>query len=172
MDDTMRATSNKRFPVELKESVVRRYLSTDVSIKALADEIGGSSWSVRDWVKEYRERGTVGKQKKNRATTTDSRSPEEKLRLVVQAKALSEAERGQFLRTEGIHDGDLERWEQDALGGLRGGQSGESQSRRIRELERDSERKDRRLKEASALLDLQKKVHALWGDADDDTSKS
>ncbi|HEY5960678.1 MAG TPA: hypothetical protein VIV60_29190, partial [Polyangiaceae bacterium] len=28
---------------------------------------------------------------------------------------------------------------------------------------------EKRLREAEALLDLQKKVHALWGDANDDT---
>ncbi len=48
----------------------------------------------------------------------------------------------------------------------------EAQSRRIRDLERDSSKKDKRLKEATALLELQKKVHALWGDEDDDTNKT
>ena len=46
-------------------------------------------------------------------------------------------------------------------------------SRRVRELEKQLRRKDKALAEAAALLVLQKKVRALWGDEDDDTgSKS
>ena len=43
--------------------------------------------------------------------------------------------------------------------------------RRIKELERELRRKDKALAEAAALLVLQKKVRALWGDGDDDTTK-
>ncbi len=39
----------------------------------------------------------------------------------------------------------------------------------MRELERQLRRKDKALAEAAALLVLQKKAQALWGDADDDT---
>ena len=39
----------------------------------------------------------------------------------------------------------------------------------MRELEKQLRRKDRALAEAAALLVLQKKIQALWGDEDDDT---
>jgi len=171
-DSDMRARHSKRFPNELRESVARRYLATDATLKELAEEIGSSHWSVGDWVRQYQARGTVGKHKKTQPTQTDKRSPEEKLRLLLQFKTLEDSARGDFVRREGVHDGDLERWEAEALGGLRGGDSSDVQARRIRELERDSDKKDKRLKEATALLALQKKVHALWGDEDDDTNKN
>ena len=123
-------------------------------------------------MQQMREHGTVAKRRKKKPVATDGRSPEDKLRLILAAKGLSDDERGEFLRREGVHDGDLERWEQEALGGLRGGEGSAWQGRRIRELERGSKTKDKRLKEATALLDLQKKVHALWGDEDDDTDQS
>lgn len=167
----MRAQHSRRFPTELRESVARRYLGTEATLRELAEEIGSSPWSVRDWVRQYQQRGTVGKRKNSQPTPTDKRSPEGKLRLLLQAKALADDARGDFLRREGVHDGDLERWEAEALGGLRGGESSDAQARRIRDLERDSSKKDERLKEAAALLELQKKVQALWGDEDDDTSK-
>lgn len=45
--------------------------------------------------------------------------------------------------------------------------------KRARELERELRRKDKALAEAAALIVLKKRVHALWGDEDDDTdSKS
>jgi transposase len=39
----------------------------------------------------------------------------------------------------------------------------------VRELEKELRRKDRALAETAALLVLQKKVRAIWGDGDDDT---
>ena len=41
--------------------------------------------------------------------------------------------------------------------------------RRVRELERELNRKEKALAEAAALLVLKKKAQAIWGDEDDDT---
>jgi len=171
----MRTNQNKQFPRELKESVARRYLTTDLTYRELAEEIGACSWSVRAWVKNLRETGSVAKDKKRkkRKASTDKRPSEEKLRLLLEARSLSEEERGAFLRREGVHDGDLERWEREALGGLAGAvSSGEGKDCRIRELEQDKARAEKRLREAKALLELQKKVQALWADEDGDTPQS
>ena len=43
--------------------------------------------------------------------------------------------------------------------------------KRIKQLERELARKDKALAEAAALLVLQKKVQAIWGDEDDDTNE-
>jgi len=163
----------KRFPKELKESVARRYLSTDASFRQLAEEVGSSTWSVRAWVREYQAGGTVGKRKhkKARMGTTEARSAEQKLRLVIQAKGVSAQDRGEFLRREGVHDADLERWERDALAGLQGATS-PAQQVRVQELERKVRKQEKRLKEADALLTLQKKVQALWAAEDDDTTET
>lgn len=168
----MNQVSSSRYPLELKQSAVRRYLSTDVSYRVLAAEIGASPWSVRDWVAQARGQGAVGKQRKKKPVAADGRSPEEKLRLLLLLRGLPDAERGEALRREGVHDGDLERWEQEALSGLQGGVSQVANERRIRELERERNKQDKRLREAKALLELQKKVQALWADEDDDTTHS
>jgi len=157
------------YPRELKESVVRRYLSTEVSYCALAQDVGADESSVRAWVRAFREHGHVTTKRTKRRAGTDGRSAAEKLRLVIAAKGLGDDERGAFLRREGVHDADLERWEQDALGGLSGQASSAAQAQRIRELERKNRKQDKRLREAAALLDLQKKVQALWGGEDDST---
>ena len=109
---------------------------------------------------------------KKRGRRLEVRSSEEKLHILLHARAMPESERGAYMRAQGVHDGDLERWEQDALRGLCGAERSEAQQRRIAELLRDSKQKDKRLKEATALLELQKKVQALWADADDDTTHS
>ena len=71
----------------------------------------------------------------------------------------------------GERDGDLDRWRQEAVAGLDPKGYGPSQTRRLRELEKKSRKTDKRLKEAQALLTLQKKVSALWGDEDADTTR-
>jgi transposase-like protein len=162
-------SEQKRFPQELKESVVRRYLSTDTTVRQLADEIGSSTWSVRSWVREYQAQGTLAKRRKRTPARPDQRSAPEKLRLLLMIKGMPDDERGAALRREGLHDADIERWEREAVAGLQG--QAPNQQQRIAQLERETLHHKKRLKEAEALLILQKKVQALWVDEDDDTSK-
>lgn len=93
---------------------------------------------------------------------------EDKLRVVREAAQLEGADLGAFLRREGLHEADLKRWrekiEEAALSALSGTQQRSQDRKRIRQLERDIERKDKALAEGAALLLLSKKARALWGD--------
>lgn len=156
---------------QVKQAAVRRYLTTDISQQALAEELGVGSTTVCDWVKRYRLQGMKKTNEEEGARSTQQRSAEERLRLLLEARSIEEPELGEFLRREGIREDDLERWEQDALGGLRGGTSA-ADKRRLKQLESEGKRQGKRLREAEALLELQKKVQALWGDEEDDTPES
>jgi len=96
---------------------------------------------------------------------------EEKLQAVLQASALANEELGEFLRKRGLHQIHLDEWRATVLSSLgkhtRARKS--SESKRVKELERELRRKDKALAETAALLVLQKKVQAIWGDEDDDT---
>jgi transposase-like protein len=77
-----------------------------------------------------------------------------------------------FLRTKGIHAAVLDEWRQQALAGLRGTVEAsklQTESKQVRELKRELERKDKALAETAALLVLKKKAQAIWGDEDDGT---
>ncbi|MBN9165711.1 MAG: hypothetical protein J0I07_32475, partial [Myxococcales bacterium] len=83
-------------------------------------------------------------------------------------------ELGAVLRREGLHEADPAEWRRAAGAALAGGSkatAGSVEARRVRELEKQIRRKDKALAEAAALLVLQKKIQALWGDEDDDTNK-
>jgi transposase-like protein len=95
--------------------------------------------------------------------------PEERLRAVVEAAGLKEAELGEFVRRSGLHEATLAEWRAAALDGLGPRKSSGKEGKRVRELERELRRKERALAEAAALLVLQKKVHAIWGDEDENT---
>jgi transposase len=158
----------------MKEAAVQRFLTSDLSLTAVAEQFGTSRYSVANWVKLAQSRGEVKKPKQHLVTaaaTTDNRSATEKLRLLIEAGALSEEQLGEFLRREGLRDGDLERFRSEALGGLEGKVHSPQDRRQIQELERMNSKQAKRLHEAEVLLELQKKVHELWGAKDDDTTK-
>ena len=99
------------------------------------------------------------------------------MRLVFAAEALAAKDLGALLRREGVHDAELEAWRTTvktaAVAALNGTTSNGTPARsaerkRILELERELRRKDKALAEAAALLILEKKVQAIWGDGDDD----
>jgi transposase-like protein len=158
----------------MKEAAVQRFLTSDLSLTAVAEQFGTTRYSVANWIKLAHSRGEVKKPKPHlvaAATPTDSRSASEKLRLLISAGSLSEEQLGEFLRREGLRDGDLERFRAEALGGLEGKVHSPQDRRQIQELERTNAKQAKRLHEAEVLLDLQKKVHELWGAKDDDTTK-
>ena len=96
-------------------------------------------------------------------------SPEERLRVVLEASRFADEELGAFLRREGLSEAVLAEWKAAALEGLRPQKKPPGDARRVRELEKQLRRKDKALAEAAALLVLQKKVQAIWGDEEDDT---
>ena len=95
-------------------------------------------------------------------------TPEEKLRVVVEAKSLSDEVLGAFLRKNGLYEAHLKEWRQQRLTALtqrspRKSFKNSSEQRHIRELEKELDRKDKALAEAAALLMLQKKARILFG---------
>lgn len=163
-----------------RKLVQRMVLPGGPSAKQLSREVGVAQPTLSRWVREAATLEGVSK-RRTRSTPAarppaqkrpEDRSADEKLHLVLEAGALSEADIGEFLRRRGVHEADLVAWREAALGGLGAAQSTQARSgdaRRVRELERELRRKDKALAETAALLVLQKKVRAIWGDGDDDT---
>lgn len=98
---------------------------------------------------------------------------EEKYAVMMEAASLGDEELGSWLREKGLHEANLKQWRQEMIAGLakvRSSSKPSAEIRRIRELERELTRKEKALAEAAALLVLQKKAQALWGDEDDTTA--
>ena len=151
------------------------------SATALASEVGIPQSTLSRWLRGAQ--ATVADMSKGPAQVTDPSpeqaakaprraedwSAEERLRAVLESSRLTEEDLGAFLRREGLHEATLRQWRAAALEGLGPGRSTRSEQRRVQELEKELRRKDKALAEAAALLVLQKKVRAIWGDGDDDT---
>jgi transposase len=157
-----------------KSKMVQRMLGPQArSAISLSGETGVSQTSLSKWLREAKVRPMADEQKPpKKEKRPEDWTAAEKLSAVMEASRLSDAELGEFLRRKGLHEAQLTQWRQsalEALGGAAKSSRASSESRRVRELEKDVLRKDKALAEAAALLVLQKKVRAIWGDGDDDT---
>jgi len=169
-------TYNKQFRAKLIQQALRPGAGT---IAEVARQTGVPMGTLWHWVQQAKLNGVPKPPPPPDASAKrpDDRSPEDKLRIVMAANGLSEDELGAFLRREGVHEADLVEWRQAlheaALASLAGAGAvaakEKNEAKRIRELETELRRKDKALAETAALLILQKKVLAIWGDEDDDT---
>lgn len=165
----------KTYPPELKERLIRRMLAPEsASPVALSKETGVSQTTLWRW----RQSALAGSGEIETGSSPDARSPQEKVRLVVASDALSGQELGAFLRTEGVHLADLQRWREQMLAALSPTAPQDASVRKeLRELrqekdaiERELRRKVAALAETAALLVLSKKARRLWEDEDAPTA--
>lgn len=143
-----------------------------ISATALSAEVGVPQSTLSRWLREAATVSSMVKTKNDEAATQPVKrpqdwSPEERLRVVVAAGELGEAQLGAFLRREGLHEAILTQWRRAALNALKNpgtnARKGLQPSRQIRKLEAELRRKDKALAETAALLVLQGKAEALWG---------
>lgn len=150
-----------RFSKEFKDAVVTKIVNRGgQSIAEVCRQEGISLSAGRCWSSE---RDIVpGMKNKNSSVQWTA---EEKLNAIVQSKNLNEEELGAFLRKEGLHSHQINGWRTDVLAALVSSRKPgkDDRDQRIKGLERDLNRKDKALAEASALLILQKKVNLIWG---------
>lgn len=161
-----------------RAKMVEKMLRTDSpSTYAVAAEVNLPQSTLARWKRQALTMGDMGSKSKNKTAAGKRKqwTVEERLRLLHEASQLSEDEFGAFLRREGLHAGQLAQW-REAVHEAFGTKTPETKrrsledSKRIRALERELERKDKALAESAALLWLKKKAKEIWGDEDDDTT--
>ena len=164
-----------------KANLVRRMASPNgISASALALEVGVPQQSLSRWLRE----ASAVNQPDNSSITPESqmppkrpqdRSAEEKLKIVIEAGMVPEEQLGAFLRRNGIHEAQLREWRSLMLSGLqkppRPSSKNSEDTRKIHQLEKELQRKEKALAEAAAIIILKKKVQSIWGDEDEPTDK-
>lgn len=149
-----------------------------LSATALSSEVGIAQGTLSRWLKQAATLPSTMSPPDDDTKRPQDWSPEEKVALVLEAAAVPSAELGAFLRRKGVHEAQLAEWRtqvtQGAVAAMRPPtraqrEAAAVEAKKIRQLEREILRKDKALAETAALLVLQKKVQAIWGDEDDDT---
>jgi transposase-like protein len=166
-----------------KKLVARMLMPNPRPMATLAREAGVTEPTLYRWRNEATLKGVSTDHPDDKPTASNKPphawAPEDKLAVVLEAAAVPEAELGMFLRRKGVHEAQLTEWRRQvtegAVAALRGPsgrdrKAAHVEAKRVRELERELARKDKALAEAAALLVLKKKVQAIWGDEDDDTT--
>jgi transposase len=154
---------------EFRKAAVQKYLSRGSRPRdAIAQEVGVSTWSLHQWAKRY---GTSPGMKKSDRRPQDWTAAE-KLSAVIAYEGLPTDQRGEFLRSQGLHSEHIEGWKKSMQAGLEpatGKLTSDERAertedrRKIKELERDLNRKNKALAETTALLIRKKKADLLWG---------
>lgn len=162
-----------------KARMVQRMAGPEgISASALSKEVGVHQPTLSRWLRQARTVSSMGEsgndKKRHHPKSTRQWSAEDKLRVVQEAAKLGDEELGAFLRREGLHLAQLDEWRALVMSALSAPSKSKSrkssaESKRIRGLEKELNRKEKALAEVAALLALQKKVREIWGDGDDST---
>lgn len=153
-----------------KQAMVRKMTGANArSATSLAAETGVPQTTLSRWLARYGtiDTGSTAMSAKKRAKDW---SGEKKLEALQEYESLTDEEaRGRFLRENGLHTADIERWRQEIVEALKGKPNrSDPRDRRIKELEKELNRKDKALAETAALLALKKNALRIWGDDEDE----
>lgn len=163
----------KQYGKERKEAVLRKMSGGKYKISVIAKEEQIPEGTLHYWRHEARKKGL---HLPNGSKSLAGWSSHDKFQAVVESSFFNEHERAAYCRKKGIDPVMLEQWRNACI---HANNWDEEQARiikserqearqRVNELERELRRKEKALAEAAALLVLQKKLQAIWGETGDE----
>ena len=159
-----------RYSLAFKESLIKKVLPPESrSVRSVAKEAGISEQSLHNWLNKSKE-GTLS-QGDNVGGT--NRPPREKLRLLIESKAVEKDNLGHWLRENGLHSQHLTQFEQELRDMTENnGNKDKIEMKKLKEenkrLQKELRKKEKALAEMAALYTLKKKAEELWGEVEDD----
>ena len=163
-----------RYSPERKEAVLKKMMPPhNRSIKQLSEEEGISEATLYNWRQEARSKGIL---MPDADTGPEGWSARDKFAAVMESASLNQQETAEYCRRKGIYPHQLEQWRKacenandwDRRANIKLKSEQKSNQKRIKDLEKELKRKEKALAEAAALLVLQKKVQAIWGESEDE----
>ncbi len=164
----------KQYPQERKQAVLEKMMPpNNVAVSVLAQETGISNVTLYHWRKQARSGGIVVP---GDGRNPENWSPEDKFAVVLETAALNEAELAEYCRKKGLFTEQIVAWKEicmqanaTAAEQTRATRDlARSAKKEIKELKRDLRHKEKALAETAALLVLRKKMHAIWGEGEDE----
>lgn len=160
-----------KYSEEFKKTAVEKLLTRgNRTVSEIAEETGIHIPTLYDWRKKFAR--TEGMKK---VSKPQSRSGIEKLKAITEYSNLPPEKRGEYLRTNGLHEENLIEWKKQIEEALspkkktaQESQELFAEQKKVKQLEKELHRKDKALAEASALLILKKKADLIWGLEEDE----
>ncbi len=173
----LRMSTMRYYSEEFKSSLIAKMLPpNNIPVPDLARDTGIPKDTLYAWRIQHRR--TLGKTPANHQAPSGELSSAAKFSVVVQTASLNEVELSAYCRRQGLYPEQISAWRESCLQANatvsakidRAALS--AQTRQIKQLEAELRRKDKALAETAALLVLQKKVQAIWGEPEDEKSNS
>lgn len=171
----MRAKFSKSFKIQAVEKALSR--PEGRTLLEVADSLHVSLSSLNKWVVQSKEQAFEPENKVELMSHLKEKRPqdwslEERFQVIMKCSGLEESEVSAICRERGIHLHHLQQWQKDfTCVKLSHTQTEKSELKALKNenklLKREVNRKDKALAETAALLVLQKKVNAIWGNEED-----
>ncbi len=174
-----------RHTPSFKMQAVEKALSraAGITLKEIVDELGIGSSTLGKWMRDARNNdlectaggGILMSSDKRREKRPQDWNLEDRLEIVMACASLDEEKMSEYCRKQGVYPHHVKQWKLDFASG---NSSSEKESARQemknlknenKALKKELNRKDKALAETAALLVLQKKVHAIWGNDEDNS---
>jgi transposase len=173
----MRARYSQSFKRQAVEKALSRADGT--TLAEITDSLGIGCSTLNKWMVKSRNQQLGSSSEHDSASIGGVRKEkrpqdwrqEERLDMVVACGGLDEAAMNQLCRERGVYAHHVAQWKQEFIRGLTANERTDAKSLKgeVRELKKELNRKDRALAETAALLVLQKKVSAIWGNDEDNS---
>ena len=151
-----------KYSHDFKENVVKKAISRG-NVREVAEETGVAAWSIYQWIKQFKN-GNIGAG----VSGPNGYSLNKKQMLLLESQSISEEKQGEWLRKNGLHSDHLDKWKDEIFEVMNKKNENKIELRKakgkIKELEKEINRKDKALAEVTALLALKKKLNHLWED--------
>ena len=164
-----------KFTQAFKIQAVEKALSraVGVSIIEIAESLGIGYSTLQKWIVKSKNHEFEPIQPMTKEKRPQDWSNEERLNMVIECTSLSEEEISELCRTQGLYPHHIKQWKEDFSNGtsMKTDTKKQTETKKLRneikELKKDLNRKNKALAETAALLVLQKKVNAIWGNNED-----
>ena len=146
----------------------------NMSVPQLAQETGVPRDTLYCWRLKHRK--SQGEVPAAPGAASRGLSSEEKFAVVMECATLNEVELGEYCRGKGVYPEQVQAWRKaclqaNAMATPKVDRAQiKTQAKELKALKAELRRKDKALAETAALLVLQKKVQAIWGECEDEKS--
>jgi transposase-like protein len=164
----------REYSKEFKASIIAKMLPpNNVGVPQLARETGIPKDTLYSWRLKHRNApaDALGRQE-----ASVELSSEEKFAVVIEVASFNEVELSEYCRRKGFYPEQVQAWGKACMQAnapvtfeVERAQA-KVQAKQVKQLEAEVRRKDKALAETAALLVLQKKVQAIWGEPEDEKS--
>ena len=161
----------QHYSTKFKEAILKKLIQSDLSVSQFARQEGINLSTLYSWQKQFKTTGfSVSK-----VIPSDKWSAEEKFAIVFETATLSEVEVSEYCRTKGLYPEQIKAWKQACIAANSTDVSqqknttpeSKADKKRIKQLEKELNRKEKALAETAALLVLRKKFNAYCGENED-----